>query len=346
VSTVIQREIAQTDSPLLEVRNLTVRLKSQAGIVHAVENVSFSLDAGKTLGIVGESGSGKSVMARALMGLLPRLGTAEKKGVISLDSENIADWSDKELRALRGPRMAMVFQDPMTALNPVLRLGVQLVEPLRLHMGMNRQQARQRSIELLSAVGIPDPQQRIDQYPHQLSGGMRQRVVIAIALACNPQLLIADEPTTALDVTVQKQILDLLSSLQKERQMGVVLISHDLGVVASRADNIAVMYAGRIVEIAPARTLFENMLHPYTEALFNSIPRLRDKAHTRLQAIPGRPPQLVSPAPGCAFAARCPYAQQKCHRQQPPMVQARAEGHQYACFFPVLDHTQGEHNHD
>jgi peptide/nickel transport system ATP-binding protein len=329
---------------LLDVQNLTVRLKSQAGIVHAVEEVSFTLEAGKTLGIVGESGSGKSVTARALMGLLPRLATAEKKGVVLLDGENIVDWSDKVMRALRGPKMSMVFQDPMTALNPVLKLSVQLAEPLQLHLGMNRQQARQRSIELLTAVGIPAPEQRIDQYPHQLSGGMRQRVVIAIALACNPQLLIADEPTTALDVTVQKQILDLLSSLQQQRQMAVLLISHDLGVVASRADHIAVMYAGRIVELAPARTLFESMLHPYTEALLNSIPRLKDPAHTRLAAIPGRPPQLISPPAACAFAARCPNAQQKCRREQPPMMPARDAGHSYACFFPV-DRTQGGHVH-
>jgi peptide/nickel transport system ATP-binding protein len=331
---------------LLDVSHLIVRLHSPAGLVHAVEDVSFTLAAGQTLGVVGESGSGKSVMARALMGLLPRRATAVKKGEIRLEGDNIADWSDKRLRALRGPRMAMVFQDPMTALNPVLKLGVQLAEPLQLHLGMSRMQARQRAIELLNATGIPDPEQRIDQYPHQLSGGMRQRVVIAIALACNPQLLIADEPTTALDVTVQKQILDLLSSLQQDRRMGVLLISHDLGVVASRADFIAVMYAGRIVEIAPARQLFDAMLHPYTEALFNSIPRLKDPAHTRLQAIPGRPPQLVNPSPGCAFAPRCPYAQQKCRRETPPMIQSRQADHRYACFFPVLDRTQGGHSDD
>lgn len=331
---------------LLSVSNLTVRLNSAAGLVHAVEDVSFTLREGQTLGIVGESGSGKSVMARSLMSLLPKRATAVRKGSIRLAGQEIINLPERTLQTLRGPAMAMIFQDPMTALNPVLRISVQLSEPLQQHLGMNKQQARARAIELLDAVGIPDAANRVDQYPHQLSGGMRQRVVIAIALSCNPQLLIADEPTTALDVTVQKQILDLLSTLQQQRRMGMLLITHDLGVVASRADHIAVMYAGRLVEIAPARTLFKAMQHPYTEALFNSIPRISDASHTRLQAIPGRPPQLVKPAPGCAFAPRCPYAQQRCHRETPPMVAAetttresagvaRAE-HLHACFYPVI----------
>lgn len=321
---------------ILQVKNLTVRLHSAAGLVHAVEDVSFTLAEGKTLGIVGESGSGKSVMARSLMSLLPKRATALRQGSIQLSGQEIAGLPERELQKLRGPSMAMIFQDPMTALNPVLRLSVQLSEPLQQHLGMSRQQARVRCIELLEAVGIPDAANRVDQYPHQLSGGMRQRVVIAIALSCNPRLLIADEPTTALDVTVQKQILDLLSLLQKERRMGMLLITHDLGVVASRADFIAVMYAGRLVEMAPARTLFKAMQHPYTEALFNSIPRIGDASHTRLQAIPGRPPQLVKPAPGCAFAPRCPYAKQRCHRETPPMVQTGDVEHSHACFYPVV----------
>jgi peptide/nickel transport system ATP-binding protein len=321
---------------LLSVKNLTIRLNSATGLVHAVEDVSFRLGEGETLGIVGESGSGKSVMARSLMSLLPRRATAMRQGSIRLSAREIASLPERELQKLRGPAMAMIFQDPMTALNPVLRLSVQLSEPLQQHLGMNGQQARVRAIELLEAVGIPDASNRIDQYPHQLSGGMRQRVVIAIALSCNPSLLIADEPTTALDVTVQKQILDLLSNLQHERRMGMLLITHDLGVVASRADHIAVMYAGRLVEIAPARTLFKSMQHPYTEALFNSIPRISDPSHTRLQAIPGRPPQLIKPAPGCAFAPRCPYAQQRCHRETPPMINADDAAHWHACFYPVM----------
>lgn len=321
---------------ILQVDSLTVRLNSAAGLVHAVDDVSFTLAEGETLGIVGESGSGKSVMARSLMSLLPKRATALKKGSIRMSGQEIANLSERELQKLRGPAMAMIFQDPMTALNPVLRISVQLSEPLQQHLGLNKQQAKARAVELLEAVGIPDAGHRVDQYPHQLSGGMRQRVVIAIALSCNPRLLIADEPTTALDVTVQKQILDLLSGLQKERRMGMLLITHDLGVVASRADHIAVMYAGRLVEIAPARTLFKAMQHPYTEALFNSIPRISDASHTRLHAIPGRPPQLVKPAPGCAFAPRCPYAQQRCRRETPPMVKTEDLEHSHACFYPVL----------
>lgn len=320
----------------LQVSQLTVRLNSPAGLVHAVDDVSFTLAQGQTLGIVGESGSGKSVMARSLMNLLPRRATAMRRGSIRLSGQEIIDLPERELQKLRGPAMAMIFQDPMTALNPVLRLSVQLSEPLQQHLAMTRQQARARAIELLQAVGIPDAANRIDQYPHQLSGGMRQRVVIAIALSCNPQLLIADEPTTALDVTVQKQILDLLSTLQRERRMAMLLITHDLGVVANRADHIAVMYAGRLVEMAPARTLFKAMQHPYTEALFNSIPRIHDASHTRLHAIPGRPPQLVAPAPGCAFAPRCPYARQRCHRETPAMIHTADPEHSHACFYPVV----------
>ncbi len=326
---------------VLRVEDLTIRLNSGAGTVHAVEAVSFALARGQTLGVVGESGSGKSVMARSLMGLLPRRAMAYKAGKVVFQADpapaqDLMQMPEKQLRHLRGPAMAMIFQDPMTALNPVLRLSVQLTESLRQHLGMDRQQARRRAIDLLAAVGIPDAGRRIDQFPHQLSGGMRQRVVIAIALACNPSLLIADEPTTALDVTVQKQILDLLARLQREHQMAMILITHDLGVVASRADHIAVMYAGRIVEHAPAKTLFSAMKHPYTEALFNSIPRINDPSHTRLQAIPGRPPQLVEPASGCAFAPRCQYAQARCLEQTPPIVTVPGTNdHKHACFFPV-----------
>lgn len=320
---------------LLQVENLRVRLHSAAGPVHAVEDVSLSVAPGKTLGIVGESGSGKSVMARSLMGLLPKRAVAVQQGSIRLRGRDIAALSSHQMQSLRGRDIAMVFQDPMTALNPVLRLSVQLAEPLQQHLGMNRRQARSRAIELLDAVGIPDAARRIDLYPHQLSGGMRQRVVIAIALSCNPALLIADEPTTALDVTVQKQILDLLADLQRQRGMGMLLITHDLGVVASRAHQIAVMYAGRLVETAPAATLFSAMRHPYTEALFKSMPRISNPVHTRLQAIAGRPPQLVNPPSACAFAPRCPYAQPRCHQQSPPMVRVTAE-HQHACFYPLV----------
>lgn len=339
---------------LLDVRNLTIRLNSAAGLVHAVEDVSFVLREGQTLGIVGESGSGKSVMARSLLNLLPRRSVAQRQGSVVLSGREISALSERDLQKLRGAQVAMIFQDPMTALNPVLTICVQVSEPLQQHLGLSKPAARQRAIELLDAVGIPDAASRVDQYPHQLSGGMRQRVVIAIALACDPALLIADEPTTALDVTVQKQILDLLSRLQTQRRMGMLLITHDLGVVASRADIIAVMYAGRLVELAPATTLFSAMRHPYTEALFNSIPRITDPAHTRLQAIPGRPPQLHNPAPGCAFAPRCQYAQQRCHRETPPVVPSEPSvssvvpvgqtQHVHACFFPVTRPITGGAN--
>lgn len=346
--TVLEQRPGAVDSPLLEVRNLSVRLRGSAGVVHAVSQVSFDLHQGKTLGIVGESGSGKSVMARAIMRLLPRLATESLEGEVFLSGQgsrhNLLEMPDKALRKLRGPAMAMVFQDPMTALNPVLTIAVQLCEPLRLHMGMRKAEARALATELLARVGIPDPVARLDQYPHQLSGGMRQRVVIAIAIACNPRLLIADEPTTALDVTVQRQILDGLADLQRERQMGMVLITHDLGVVASRADHIAVMYAGRIVEYAPVRTLFSTMCHPYTEALLKSIPRLSDAAHTRLQAIPGRAPQVIDPVPGCAFAPRCPYAQPRCRQETPPLMSAPEPNHYHACFYPVGSDARGAFN--
>ena len=324
---------------LLEVNDLTVRLQGSAGVVHAVSQISFTLQQGRTLGIVGESGSGKSVMARALMRLLPRRATVALEGDawLTYDGQrhNLLTLPEKTLRGLRGPAMAMVFQDPMTALNPVLTIAVQLCEPLRLHQHLSPADARSRATELLARVGIPDPVARLDQYPHQLSGGMRQRVVIAIAIACNPRLLIADEPTTALDVTVQRQILDGLADLQRERQMGMLLITHDLGVVASRADHIAVMYAGRIVEYAPVQTLFSAMCHPYTEALLKSIPRLSDPAHTRLHAIPGRPPQVIDPEPGCAFAPRCPYARPRCRAETPRLMEGRHVDHRHACFYPV-----------
>jgi peptide/nickel transport system ATP-binding protein len=231
--------------------------------------------------------------------------------------------------------MAMVFQDPMTSLNPVLKVGRQITESLHYHLDMEKQQAADVALALLKSVGIPEAERRLSEYPHQMSGGMRQRIVIAIALACGPKLLFADEPTTALDVTVQAQILNLLQQQQRERDMAMVLVTHDLGVVASRADEIAVMYAGQIVEKAPTRTLFAQMRMPYTEGLLKSIPKLEKPSHSRLQIIGGRPPDLVTPPPGCKFAPRCPYAQERCHVEEPPLIEAETPGHYYKCWFPV-----------
>ncbi|HEU5152925.1 MAG TPA: ABC transporter ATP-binding protein, partial [Iamia sp.] len=302
------------------------------GVVHAVNDVSFSLERGKTLGVVGESGSGKSVLSRTIMGLLPR--SARRSGEVTFEGRPIHDLDAEGYRGLWGTEMAMVFQDPMTALNPVQKIGAQITESIREHLDYSKTQRRETAVALLRSVGIPEPERRLKQYPHELSGGMRQRVVIAIALACGPHLLFADEPTTALDVTVQAQILDLLEAQQAERNMAVILVTHDLGVVATRADEIAVMYGGRIVEQAPTQVLFRQMRHPYTEALLRSIPRLDLPSHTRLEAISGRPPDLLHPPKGCRFAARCPYAQPKCVAEEPPLMEDTA-GHLHRCWFPV-----------
>ncbi|HEY1828774.1 MAG TPA: ABC transporter ATP-binding protein [Acidimicrobiales bacterium] len=320
--------------PLLEVTDLNVKFATERGQLHAVQDVSFSLDQGKTLGIVGESGSGKTVLSRAIMGLLPRR-TAAQTGSVVFDGTEILNQPDSALRKLWGTQIAMVFQDPMTSLNPVQRIGHQISEGLRVHYKMPRDEAKETAISLLMQVGIPSPVERYKAYPGQLSGGMRQRVVIAIALSCAPRLLMADEPTTGLDVTVQAQILDLLSSLQTQRQMAMVLVTHDLGVVATRTDEIIVMYAGNVVERAPTHTLFKDMAMPYTEALLHSTPRLANPSHTRLKAIDGRPPDLQYPPAGCPFSPRCPYVQDKCHIEKPPLVQGSTPDHHYACWFPL-----------
>ncbi|WP_127782359.1 ABC transporter ATP-binding protein [Rhodococcus sp. X156] len=326
--------------PLLRVENLQTAFTTERGVLRAVDGVSLTLNRGETLGIVGESGSGKSVLGRTIMGLTSNSGSTRVTGTVSFDGRDVHAMSSAEHRRLWGPRVAMVFQDPMTALNPFKRIGVHLTESLKVHLGLRKAEARSRATELLRKVGIPDPARRLDQYPHELSGGMRQRVVIAMALACDPELLIADEPTTALDVTVQKQILDLLESLNDELGMGVILISHDLGVVAGRADRVAVMYAGKVVETAAAGEVFNHPRHPYTEALLASIPRLEQPAHTRLATIGGGLPDMTRPMPGCRFAARCRYAQPTCLEKEPdllpsPTVDAAATPHSHACFFPV-----------
>ncbi len=301
--------------------------------MHAVDGVSLTLERGKTLGIVGESGSGKSVLSRSIMGLLPS--NVERHGSIKFEGREIGESGTDVMRAYWGTQMSMVFQDPMTSLNPVMKIGKQITEPLRYHLDVSRDYAEDTALALLQSVGIPEAERRLAEYPHQLSGGMRQRVMIAIALACGPKLLFADEPTTALDVTVQAQILDLLHTQQRERFMAMVLVTHDLGVVAGRAETTAVMYAGRVVEFAPTRELFNATRHPYTEALLKSIPKLAQPSHTRLEAISGRPPDLVDPPKGCKFAARCPYAQSRCVEEEPELTDADMPGHAFRCFYPV-----------
>jgi peptide/nickel transport system ATP-binding protein len=327
-------DTSSTGLPLLAVDDLRVSFPTPQGMLRAVQGVSLSLERGKTLGIVGESGSGKTVLSRAIMGLLPRH-SATQSGSVRFQGREILNAPNNVLRRLWGTQIAMVFQDPMTSLNPVQRIGPQVTETLKLHLSLSRDDAKETALALLTQVGIPSPLERFGAYPHQLSGGMRQRVIIAIALACGPRLLMADEPTTGLDVTVQAQILDLLSRLQRERDMGMVLVTHDLGVVATRTEEIIVMYAGNVVERAPTDVLFSQMAMPYTEALLRSIPRIGNPSHTRLIAIEGRPPDLIAPPVGCPFAPRCPYAQDKCRREKPPLVQGAGPGHSYACWFPL-----------
>ena len=320
---------------LLVVDNLKTHFETERGVVRAVDGVSFSLSEGQTLGVVGESGSGKSVLSRSIMNLLPKRGV-RREGTITFDGQLTSKLNAKQSRKLYGTGMAMIFQDPMTSLNPVVKIGRQITESLRLHFDMDKKFAVDTAEELLRSVGIPEPRRRLNEYPHQLSGGMRQRVVIAIALSCGPKLLFADEPTTALDVTVQKQILNLLARQQAERRMSMILVTHDLGVVAGRTDEIMVMYAGLAVEKAPTGPLFAAMRHPYTEALLKSIPKVGDPSHTRLEAIPGRPPNTINPPAGCRFAPRCPYAQSKCETELPPLTaDPHDPSHFYRCWYPV-----------
>ncbi|MEV8516386.1 ABC transporter ATP-binding protein [Dactylosporangium sp. NPDC051484] len=330
------RRPAETDAdPILVIDDWKTWFSSASGAVRAVDGVSLRLQAGRTLGLVGESGSGKTVLSRSILGLLPSRNRLNPGGSIVFDGVSIGNLPKRKMRDYWGKDLAMVFQNPMTSLNPVVTIGRQLTEVLKLHLGMSRSAARERSVELLRSVGIPEPARRIHDYPHQLSGGMRQRVTIAIALAANPRLLLADEPTTALDVTVQAQILDLLDSQQEQRRMTMILVTHDLGVVAGRTDQIAVMYGGKIVENAPTRELFHNTRMPYTQALMLSVPSLTAPSHSRLFTIPGRPPVLTNPGPGCRFSPRCPYAQERCLVEEPPLVAAERPDHEYACWYPV-----------
>jgi peptide/nickel transport system ATP-binding protein len=318
----------------LVVKDLRTHFTVPAGDVKAVDGVSFALDRGKTLGVVGESGSGKTVLARSVMGL-NIASNSSTTGSVLYEGKELVGMAPKAMKDLWGTEMAMVFQDPMTSLNPVVKVGRQLTEHVRAHLGVSKSDARSLGVELLRAVHIPEADERFDVYPHEMSGGMRQRVCIAMALACSPEVLFADEPTTALDVTVQHQILNLLNTEQRDRNMAMILVTHDLGVVAGRADEIAVMYAGKIVEKAPATTLFTEMHHPYTQALLWSIPKTSQPKHTRLSAIAGRPPDLVNPPSGCSFSPRCPYARPICRQEEPVLIAGVGDDHIYACHHPV-----------
>jgi peptide/nickel transport system ATP-binding protein len=319
---------------LLEVTDLKTHFLTPRGRVRAVDGVSLTLKRGTTLGVVGESGSGKTIFARSVMNLLPKENVI-RSGKVTFMGRDLIGLPDKEMRRLCGADIAMVFQDPISSLNPVMTIGKQITESLKIHLKMRKSEARITAVTLLRSVNIPEAERRFDEYPHQLSGGMRQRVMIALALACGPRLLFADEPTTALDVTVQAEILNLLQDQQTDRFMAMVLVTHDLGVVAGRTDEIAVMYAGRIVEQAPTSVLFSHMLHPYTEALLRSIPKVEDPSHTRLRVITGRPPDLTDPPPGCKFAPRCPYVQDRCRVEEPKLVATGSRGHTFACHFPL-----------
>jgi peptide/nickel transport system ATP-binding protein len=319
--------------PVLEIEDLSTHIQLTRSVVQAVGNVSMRVDAGETLGIVGESGSGKSMTGLSVIGLLPPGGSVVG-GSIRLGGRELVGLREEEMRAIRGNEIAMIFQDPLTSLDPTKTIGYQVAEPVRLHQGASKAAARERTLEVLSLVGLPRPKERLDDFPHQLSGGLRQRVMIAMALACEPKLLIADEPTTALDVTIQAQILDLLADLKDRLGMAMLLITHDMGVIAGHADRVNVMYAGRVVETTEVGVLFSRMRHPYTQALLASIPRLSQDSKKALHAIPGLPPDLASPPPGCRFAPRCTRATDKCRDDEPPLAGESAR-HRFSCWHPV-----------
>ena len=321
---------------LLEVERLETQFKTQQGIVHAVNGVSFYLKEGETLGVVGESGCGKSVTVMSLLRLIPTPPGKIVEGRADFMGQDLLKIPDESLRHVRGAQISMIFQDPMTSLNPVLTIGQQLEEPLMLHVGMNREQARTRSAELLALVGIPKARERLGDYPHQFSGGMRQRVMIAMALSCSPQILIADEPTTALDVTIQAQIIDVVKRLRDELGMAVIWITHDLGIIAGLADRVMVMYGGYIIEEAPVKELYKNPRHPYTIGLIGSLPRVDEKEHTRLTSIDGLPPVLYENPSSCPFAPRCSHVVEHCWKENPSLSPLGADKeHRIACWIDV-----------
>ncbi len=321
-------------SIILNVQNLHTHFDTQDGVVKAVNGISYELREGETLGIVGESGCGKSVSVLSVMRLLPVPPARIADGQVHFYDKDLMSISENEMRSIRGSQMAMIFQDPMTSLNPVLTIGFQLTEPLKLHMNLSEEESRDRAAELLQLVGIPEAHTRLDDYPHQFSGGMRQRAMIAMALACNPALLIADEPTTALDVTIQAQIVDLVKRLRDQFGMALIWITHDLGVVAGLADRMIVMYAGFIVEEAVVDELYGNPRHPYTTALLRSLPRLDGSPGEVLETIEGLPPDLIALPKGCPFAARCDFTKDKCREENPPLEEI-AHGHKMACWVDI-----------
>jgi peptide/nickel transport system ATP-binding protein len=319
--------------PILSCKAMTCELDSVSGPLQILQDIDFRLDTRRSLGIVGESGAGKSVLVKAIMGIAPR--GMRIKGQIELDGQDLSALKPKQRAKVIGRKVGIVFQNPMTSLNPFVPIGRQIEEAGRIHLGMGKVEARTRAIELLSFVGMPDPEDCYDYYPHQFSGGMKQRIMIAAALICQPDLLIADEATTALDVTVQKEVLDLLQTIQAERQMSMILVSHNLGVVAGRTDEILVLYGGNVVEYGLTSEVFRNPRHRYTEALLSAMPAMDQPAHTRLRTIPGQPPNLASRPPGCPFAPRCPAAQAKCHEIMPEMSRGIDANHRFACHFPL-----------
>ncbi|WP_286926722.1 MULTISPECIES: ABC transporter ATP-binding protein [Lysinibacillus] len=315
---------------LLKVEDLTIKFKSRQGVVKAVDNLNFELAQGRSLGIVGESGSGKSVTSLTIMGLLQNANT-EITGSIDFDGLDLLKLSPREMRKIRGNSISMIFQEPMTSLNPLHTCGKQIMEPILIHQkDVSKQEAKKQAIELLRMVGIPSPEQRFHEYPHQMSGGMRQRIMIAIALACNTKLLIADEPTTALDVTIQAQILDLMNSLKKKRNMSIIMITHDLGVVKEMCEEVVVMYTGQIVEKSPTELVFADPLHPYTKGLLNAIPKISSKVE-RLEAIEGSVPDALNMPRGCSFHPRCKFATERCILESPPLFQLE-DGREVKCF--------------
>ena len=328
-------DASPTSRAILSCSNMTCELDSVTGPLKILQDINFSIDTRRALGIVGESGAGKSMLVKAIMGIAPR--GLRIAGKIELDGQDLSKLKLKDRRKLIGRRVGIVFQNPMTSLNPFVQIGQQIEEGGRIHLGLSHNEARRRAIELLNLVGIPDAADCYEYYPHQFSGGMKQRIMIAAALICEPDLLIADEATTALDVTVQKEVLDLLQNIQAERQMSMILVSHNLGVVAGRTDEILVLYGGHVVEYGPTAEVFRNPRHRYTEALLSAMPQMDQPAHTRLRTIPGQPPNLASRPKGCPFAPRCPTAQAVCHDVMPGVSTGIQASHRFACHFPLSE---------